>query len=207
MKKILTVLVVLFLPTISFAYCFQEAGGQYGIHPKILKSIAKVESGGNRLAVNKNTNGSSDIGLMQINTIWKPTLKWRWDHLGDPCYNVRTGAWILSSCIRTYGYNWKAIGCYNSRTPAKSEIYARKVFAKLKQLEKENDPDLEIAPTTPEEAIDRSIHDIVNEASQNKDNSVKKKLKFVPYVKLTNKEALQPPVPPPGKPKYSMPKY
>ena len=105
MKKILFIVLFL-LPNLSFAYCFQEAGGQYGIHPKILKSIAKVESGGNRVAVNRNTNGSVDIGLMQINTIWRPTLKWRWDYLGDPCYNVKTGAWILSSCIRNI------INCY-----------------------------------------------------------------------------------------------
>jgi conjugal transfer pilus assembly protein TraD len=39
--------------------------------------------------------------------------------LGDPCTNVRTGAWILAQCVRRYGYNWKAVGCYHSNTPGR----------------------------------------------------------------------------------------
>ena len=123
------------LGTNAFAFCFEEAGAEYGINPQILRAIAKVESNFNPVAVNKNTNGTYDFGLMQINTIWAPTIgKERWSRLGDPCTNAKTGAWILSMCMNKYGYTWKAIGCYHSQTPEKRDQYSRKVFNQLQRV-------------------------------------------------------------------------
>lgn len=123
------------LATQASAFCFEEAGIQYGINPQILRAIAKVESNFNPTAVNYNTNGSYDFGLMQINSIWAPTIgKERWNSLGDPCASVKTGAWILSMCMEKYGYTWKAIGCYNSQTPDKRDRYSMKVFAQLQRV-------------------------------------------------------------------------
>ena len=123
------------LGTNAFAFCFEEAGAEYGINPQILRAIAKVESNFNPVAVNKNTNGTYDFGLMQINTIWAPTIgKERWSQLGDPCTNAKTGAWILSMCMNKYGYTWKAIGCYHSQTPDKRDRYSRKVFDQLQRV-------------------------------------------------------------------------
>ena len=103
-------------------YCFDEAGVQYGINPQILRAIAKVESNFNPGAINWNTNGSYDFGVMQINSSWAPTLgKERWNTLGDPCSNIKTGASILAGCMKKYGYTWEAIGCYNSQTPDKRD--------------------------------------------------------------------------------------
>ncbi|GFO67745.1 hypothetical protein GMLC_13240 [Geomonas limicola] len=117
------------------AFCFEEAGAQYGINPQILRAIAKVESNFNPRSVHRNTNGTFDFGLMQINSSWAPTLgKERWNSLGDACVNAKTGAWILSMCIEKYGYNWKAIGCYNSQTPDKRDHYARMVFEQLQKV-------------------------------------------------------------------------
>lgn len=117
------------------AFCFEEAGAQYGINPQILRAIAKVESNFNPRAVHRNTNGTFDFGLMQINSSWAPTLgKERWNSLGDACVNTKAGAWILSMCIEKYGYNWKAIGCYNSQTPDKRDHYARMVFDQLQKV-------------------------------------------------------------------------
>jgi len=65
---------------------------------------------------------------MQINSRWAKVLgKERWQKLGEPCTNVRTGAWILSQCVRRHGYNWKAVGCYHSNTPGKRERYAGRI--------------------------------------------------------------------------------
>src|SRR5512146_3326267 len=72
-------------------YCFDEAGAQYGITPQILRAIAKVESNYNPRAINWNTNGSYDFGVMQINSIWASTLGLeRWNALGDTCTNIKT---------------------------------------------------------------------------------------------------------------------
>ena len=184
----------------AFSFCFQEAGQMYGINPMVLRSIAKVESNTDPDAVNKNSNGTYDMGLMQINTIWKPLLgEKRWNYLGDACYNTKTGAWILAMCINRYGYNWKAIGCYNSRTPEKSEIYAKKIFNQIKQLERGNEPqpldrDVEVA-------IRGQIDELVESAPTRQGYPAKKKvLKFVPYVRLSPKQLREPPPLPAGEP-------
>jgi len=116
------------------AFCFQEAGIEYGISPALLWGIAKHESNMNPVAICRNRNGSFDFGLMQINSRWAKILgAERWMSLGDPCTNVRTGAWILSDCIRRHGYNWKAVGCYHSSAPARSERYAGRVQAAVRK--------------------------------------------------------------------------
>lgn len=125
------------LPSVSFAFCFEEAGREYNISPLLLWSIAKNESGFNPTAVGRNTNGTFDFGVMQINSIWAKTLgKERWIALADPCTNVRTGAWILRQCIDKYGYNWTAVGCYNSQTPSKRDRYASRIEAEVRTVRK-----------------------------------------------------------------------
>lgn len=119
--------------------CFDEAGAQYAINPQILRAIAKVESNFNPNAINWNTNGSYDFGVMQINSIWAPTLGIeRWNTLGNPCSNIKTGAMILANCMKKYGYTWEAIGCYNSQTPDKRDRYAQLVFKQLQRIERDD---------------------------------------------------------------------
>ena len=119
--------------------CFDEAGTQYGINPQILRAIAKVESNYNPRAINWNTNGTYDFGVMQINSIWAATLgKELWNALGDPCTNIKTGGSILAGCMKKYGYTWEAIGCYNSQTPNKRDRYAKVVFNQLQRIERDD---------------------------------------------------------------------
>ncbi len=113
-----------------YAFCYEDAGNRYGISPHLLRAIAKGESSFNPAAINHNTNGSYDCGLMQINSSWEPTLRRMgisWNQLADPCTNVMVGAWVLSQCISDYGYTWTAVGCYNSRTPSKRDRYAARI--------------------------------------------------------------------------------
>ena len=115
-------------PAHASAFCFEEAGSMYGISPQLLWSIAKTESNFNPRAINRNSNGSYDYGLMQINSTWAKKLGKTWNELGDPCTNVKVGAWVLAQCIQDYGNTWRAVGCYNSRTPSKGDRYAGKVY-------------------------------------------------------------------------------
>lgn len=188
-----TLLVTLASPChTACAFCFQEAGQKYGINPMVLRSIAKVESNNDPGAINKNSNGTFDLGLMQINSIWKPLLgEERWNHLGDACFNTQTGAWILSKCINKYGYNWKAIGCYNSQTPEKSELYAKKVFSQLQQLELGREP--QPLDSQVEAALMGQIDELVESAHQGKTKPRKKVIRFVPYVRLTPRQLREPP--------------
>jgi len=132
-SKILYSFVIIFcLPVSLYAFCFEEAGYEYRIHPAILKAIAEVESNMNPYAVNFNKNGTYDYGLMQINSSWYYVLGHkRWKKLSDPCYNVKVAAWILTQCINKYGYKWEAVGCYNAVSKYKRIKYVKKIMERV----------------------------------------------------------------------------
>jgi soluble lytic murein transglycosylase-like protein len=133
LKKFLLLLPLTLLPLSANAFCFQEAGQRYAVSPWLLWAIAKAESNLDPSAIHHNRNGTIDVGLMQINSIWAGQLGGTWDVLGDPCTNVMTGAWILSQCIQDYGYTWAAVGCYHSRTPTRRDAYAARIAAILER--------------------------------------------------------------------------
>lgn len=124
---------LLLLPSVCFGFCFQDAGREYAINPLLLETLAMIESNLNPKAINRNSNGSFDVGLMQINSSWMGRLNRRAeDLLSDPCANVMAGAWVLRHCLDAYGYTWQAVGCYNARSSGKRIDYAWKVFRELK---------------------------------------------------------------------------
>lgn len=204
-KIIFTItLLLLIVSSTGYSFCFQEAGQLYGINPMVLRSIANVESNTKPDTVNENSNGTFDVGLMQINTIWKMTLgEERWRYLGDACYNTKTGAWILATCINKYGYNWKAIGCYNSQTPEKSEIYAKRVFSQLERMKSGKEP--QPLDKDVETAMLADLDELAKEAINGKRTAKKKVLKFVPYTRLPKDKLLKPPSPPYGEPSLPVP--
>lgn len=110
--------------------CFNEAGRTYKVPPMLLQAIAWVESRYDKNANNHNTNGSIDMGVMQINSLWlEPLAEYGIEkkHLYNACFNINVAAWILRKQINEVGYNWQAVAHYHSRTPERGESYARKV--------------------------------------------------------------------------------
>lgn len=129
---IIILLILLLSASPSHGFCFEEAGAMYDVSPQLLRAIAKVESNFNPRAINRNKNGSYDFGVMQINSSWVKTLgEDRWRALGDPCFNVKVGAWILGANINRHGYNWEAVGRYNAVSIEKQAVYIRKVYKTL----------------------------------------------------------------------------
>lgn len=119
--------------------CFKQASTRYGVPEALLRAISHVESHGNQSATNRNKNGSIDIGHMQINTYWLPTLAKfgiAKSQLMNACTNTHVGAWILASNFSRMGYRWEAVGAYNARNPAKAAIYMKKVAAALRATTK-----------------------------------------------------------------------
>lgn len=103
--------------------CFEDAAQAYaaqGVSAPLLRAIAAAESGMRADAVNAShltSTRTRDIGLMQVNTGWLPTLaKFGIDEarLFEPCTNVRVGAWILASAFARQGATWSALGSYNA---------------------------------------------------------------------------------------------
>lgn len=126
------------------AFCFEEAGSRFDINPDLLKAIAYTESALNPNAINdKNSNGSADYGLMQINSSWFKRLAamgiTESDIKNDTCTNVLVGAWILASNFETSGETWLSVGAYNAgyrKTMEKArERYIATVKANLKIIE------------------------------------------------------------------------
>ena len=98
--------------------CWDDAAARYGLPAALLRAIASVESGFNPGATSTgNRDGSRDIGLMQINSAWRPLLAAygiRESDLYDPCTNLHVGAWVLAHNIARLGWDWDAIGAYNA---------------------------------------------------------------------------------------------
>ncbi|WP_162917531.1 lytic transglycosylase domain-containing protein [Dongia deserti] len=124
--------------------CFNEAGRTYKVPPMLLQAIAWVESRYDKNANNYNTNGSVDMGVMQINSLWlEPLAEYGIEqrHLYNACLNINIAAWILRKQINEVGYNWQAVAHYHSRTPERGDSYARKVarvyFALKRQREEQ----------------------------------------------------------------------
>jgi len=124
--------------------CWNSAAERYGIHETILRAIAVTESAMDPRAINRNTNDSVDVGLMQINSRWFPRLAEMGIQPGDlwdPCTNIYVGAWVLAGEVRHFGYTWRAIGAYNAgpgRSVGRSvaheqrrRAYAQRVFHNL----------------------------------------------------------------------------
>lgn len=114
--------------------CWEEAGAAHGVNPWLLVAIARTESALDPAALNRNRDGSYDIGLMQINSRWLPVLRRHGigeQQLYDPCVSVHVGAWVLAQNMRRLGNSWEAVGAYNARDPELRLRYARKVYRNL----------------------------------------------------------------------------
>ncbi|MGI4945027.1 MAG: lytic transglycosylase domain-containing protein [Janthinobacterium lividum] len=128
---------------IPFLACLAFVSQLYDLPPRVLPSIQAVEGGGIGV-VHRNTDGSEDMGVMQINTTWLPTLarysqqsipEVRHQLLTSPCYNISAAGMILHGYLKeTGGDLMQAIGNYNSHTPIHNHVYQVKVMRSVTRL-------------------------------------------------------------------------
>lgn len=114
--------------------CIQNAAEYHDVDPQLLRAILVVESRLNPKAINRNRNGTRDIGVAQINTIHLPALQVHGiqeDHLLDACINTYVGAWLLRKQIARHGLNWYGIAAYHSTTPDKNYRYQVLVYNEM----------------------------------------------------------------------------
>ncbi|WP_316157703.1 lytic transglycosylase domain-containing protein [Cupriavidus sp. BIC8F] len=116
------------------ADCLDDAAAYHQLSPVLLRAIARHESGMRADQVNRNTNGTEDIGLMQINSVHLPRLA-RYGitraKLFEPCVSAYVGAWILRECLDRVGATWAGVGCYNAGAPDKRIRYANRIYQSL----------------------------------------------------------------------------
>jgi soluble lytic murein transglycosylase-like protein len=118
------------------ADCIDDAARFHRVNVVLIRAIAQQESGMRANAVNVNTDGSEDIGLMQVNSSWLPRLR-RYgitrESLFNACVNAYVGTWILASNVKQFGATWKAVGAYNAVSASKQLVYANNIYRRIQR--------------------------------------------------------------------------
>lgn len=122
--------------------CVRQAARGRDWLEKTLRGLRAQEAGwlGAEVA---NTNGTHDLGPMQINSSWVPKISRmvgrppeqvrHWLRY-DPCFNAEAARWIFLSGLEATGDYWKAVGVYHSPTAWRQRDYAAKVAGHLRRL-------------------------------------------------------------------------
>ena len=123
--------------------CITAAAKVPRLPPAVLVILLNVE-GGSLGRVSPNTNGTVDIGPIQVNQIWLPELAAHWNAtIADTykalrdnfCANVEAGAWILRRGLdEARGDFWEGVGYYHSHTPEHKTRYLRHVLRQALRL-------------------------------------------------------------------------
>ena len=128
---------------VPYLACMALVASLYDLPPRVLPSIQAVEGGRPGLA-SRNANGSEDLGVMQVNTLWLPALS-RYTGLSqaevrsrlvrEPCFNIAAAGAILRTYLNEAGGDlMRAIGNYHSHTPLRHQSYRDKVMRSAARL-------------------------------------------------------------------------
>lgn len=141
----------------ALAVCIFTAAQTYSVPPSVILGILHVEGGRVGMA-SKNTNGTADLGPMQINTIWMPELARHWGvsrdaaHKlvrDDACVNIGVGTWILRKKINQTGNLYQGIAYYHSATPHIGTRYRAKVMNAMQRYRLVRSPEDLLAYSRP----------------------------------------------------------
>jgi hypothetical protein len=127
------------------AECFLQEARRQSLEPWRLLAVMKVEDG--RVGTfRSNTNGSYDIGPMQVNSVHLEDMAKVFgverSQLAqllayDGCFNVSVGAWLLRTKTNEVGGDfWYGIGRYHSKTNEKSTRYILRVHTIMQDIVK-----------------------------------------------------------------------
>jgi hypothetical protein len=122
---------------VPFLACMALVAQVYALPPRVLPSIQAVE-GGAAGVVHLNLDGSEDLGVMQVNTVWIPRLV-RYTHLpaaevrerlvNRPCFNIAAAGLIMRTYLDEAGQDLLlAVGYYHSHTPQRGLDYRIRVL-------------------------------------------------------------------------------
>ena len=124
--------------------CIRAAAALHRVPPGVIAVLLAVE-GGSIGRTSGNTNGTVDIGPMQINEIHLPAIARRWGTsvaaarealLNNFCANVEAGAWILRTGIdEAHGDFWAGVGYYHSHSTQHKTTYLRLVLRQALRLQ------------------------------------------------------------------------
>lgn len=120
--------------------CVVDAVRTSGLPLAALLGVLATEGGKPGEAL-RNTNGTWDLGVCQVNTCHVGELA----EMGiapeillrDGCVNAYAAAWLLRKEYNRTGDIWEAVGAYHSRTPKYRDAYIARVKGKLIRLRRD----------------------------------------------------------------------
>ncbi|HAN09308.1 MAG TPA: hypothetical protein DCP90_01700 [Clostridiales bacterium] len=117
----------------------ERVSKEEGIDPIFIKCVMAIESGGYQQAHNtKNSNGTQDYGLMQVNTSWGSYFDYN-KMLYDPEYAIRSGIQVVKCKIASAEKSgeeptaFEILWRYNGKS-AKGKRYAERVIKLYENL-------------------------------------------------------------------------
>jgi Transglycosylase SLT domain len=129
--------------SIPYLSCMALVAHLYALPPRVLPSIQAVE-GGSAGTVRPDTNGTADLGVMQVNTSWIPALEAyttlpavvvRDRLISRPCFNIAAAGAIMRTYLdQAHGNLLRAVGYYHSHTAMLGEEYRREVLRAARLL-------------------------------------------------------------------------
>lgn len=121
---------------VPYLACMALVASIYHLPPRVLPAIHAVEGGWPGAAV-RNADGSEDLGVMQVNTLWiGPLVRYtglpgpvvRDKLIRLPCFNIAAAGAILRGYLdEARGDLMRAIGYYHSHRPALGLPYQARV--------------------------------------------------------------------------------
>ncbi|WP_170968501.1 lytic transglycosylase domain-containing protein [Psychromonas sp. SP041] len=121
--------------------CVNFASKYYNVNPSVIRAIIAVE-GGKIGTMSRNSNGTYDMGIMQINTIHIKDLRKRFPTLNltrkkisnGACVNIFLAVDILNRRIKENSNYWLGVGSYHSKTPKYRNRYLKKIYKAYKRI-------------------------------------------------------------------------
>lgn len=116
---------------------------------ELVKLLAVLKTEGGRVGMaRRNSDGSYDLGPMQINTVNLPDLVQQFRApaatlvnvlINDGCFNVAVGAWLLRERTNQAGGDfWYGIGRYHSKKPEHAYPYILRVHKSMEAIVKKS---------------------------------------------------------------------
>jgi hypothetical protein len=122
---------------VPYLACMLAVSQIYHLPPRVLPSIQVVE-GGRPGTISRNLNGTGDLGVMQVNSMWVPYLARSWGMtprvvagrlIEDPCFNIASAGAIMRIYLdEARGNVVQAVGYYHSHTPERATEYQIRVI-------------------------------------------------------------------------------
>jgi hypothetical protein len=128
---------------IPYIKCMLVVASTVGLPPRVLPVLQAIE-GGQVGMVRENENGTADLGVMQVNTIWIPPLaaraglseaETRRRLIEEPCFNIAAAAVIMRTYLaETGGALLPAIGDYHSHSKDLNAAYQAQALRTAQSL-------------------------------------------------------------------------